>query len=399
MTEGNARESGMERLLRSALRPQPGVADPCPDPGLLAAFVEGALTANEEAALDSHIAACGRCQEALAVMAHALPEDAAESVTEPGPSGWFTWATRPRLRWLVPISAAATVAVVIFATRPLIAPEGEAPGTEVARMAQAPSEPAAAEVSRLDALRNETPPPAKELVAPKGQQETVITRVGQAPDAKQIAAAPADVPEAGGRMRDKQAVEPAAEMMAARVASEEKRAQPAAPAPAPPIAAPGAVARQATSVPVAADVSRKPVAAEADRGAPASAGSRMEAGSFQGGQVTVFAPGGAVRWRFGAGGRIARTLDAGETWQVQVSGVTASLLAGAAPSPATCWLVGAAGTVLLTTDGERWERRPFPLSVDLTVVEAVSPLAAIITARDGRRFETLDGGLTWTPKQ
>jgi photosystem II stability/assembly factor-like uncharacterized protein len=184
----------------------------------------------------------------------------------------------------------------------------------------------------------------------------VITRVGQAPDAKQVAAAPADVPEAGGRMRDKQTVEPAAEMMAARVASEEKRAQPAA-------------------------------------------GSRMESRSLQGGQVTVSAPGGAVRWRFGAGGRIARTLDAGETWQVQVSGVTASLLAGAAPSPATCWLVGAAGTVLLTTDGERWERRPFPLSVDLTVVEAVSPLAAIITARDGRRFETLDGGLTWTPKQ
>jgi photosystem II stability/assembly factor-like uncharacterized protein len=76
--------------------------------------------------------------------------------------------------------------------------------------------------------------------------------------------------------------------------------------------------------------------------------------------------------------------------------VTTDLLAGAAPSPATCWIVGTAGTVLLTTDGERWERRPFPLTVDLVAVSASSARAAIVTTRDGRRFETLDAGLTWS---
>jgi hypothetical protein len=32
-------------------------------------------------------------------------------------------------------------------------------------------------------------------------------------------------------------------------------------------------------------------------------------------------------------------------------------------------------------------------------VEASSARAAIVTTRDGRRFETLDAGLTWSQKQ
>jgi len=45
--------------------------------------------------------------------------------------GWFTWVTAPRLRWIVPVTAAATVAVVFFATRPLIAPGDGVPAADV----------------------------------------------------------------------------------------------------------------------------------------------------------------------------------------------------------------------------------------------------------------------------
>ena len=55
--------------------------------------------------------------------------------------------------------------------------------------------------------------------------------------------------------------------------------------------------------------------------------------------------------------------------------------------------------MLLTTDGERWTLLPFPLAVDLVAVEATSARIATVTTRDGRRFETLDAGLTWSPKQ
>jgi len=55
--------------------------------------------------------------------------------------------------------------------------------------------------------------------------------------------------------------------------------------------------------------------------------------------------------------------------------------------------------VLLTQDGEHWTLIPFPLAADLAAVQASNARVATVTTRDGRRFETLDAGLTWSPKQ
>jgi hypothetical protein len=358
--EGNAREAGMERLLRSALRPPPGGADDCPGPDRLAAFVEGALTANEEAALDGHIAACGRCQELLAILSQELPEQESEPVA-PAETGWFTWVTRPRLRWLVPISAVATVAVVFFATRPLIAPEGDVPDSEVIRMAQAPAPAAEVPQAGLDESRGKT---------------------AAAAEKSGLAGVP-------GSLADMQATAPAAP------------APPAARTAVVPLPAAGqmAAAEQAANVSVQERVVHKEAAAEKDQPARAAGAPARLARSVEAGPVTIREPGGAVLWRAGAGGQIARSDDGGATWQPRASGVGADLLAGSAPAQGVCWIVGSAGTVLVTTDGRRWQRRPFPLSVDLTGIAASSPSAAIVTTRDGRRFETVDAGLTWTPKQ
>jgi photosystem II stability/assembly factor-like uncharacterized protein len=78
--------------------------------------------------------------------------------------------------------------------------------------------------------------------------------------------------------------------------------------------------------------------------------------------------------------------------------VSAALVAGSAPAPSVCWVVGAGGTVLLTVDGEHWERRPFPSSIDLSGVRAADARSATVMTRDGRRFDTLDAGLTWSPR-
>ncbi|MFO7694065.1 MAG: YCF48-related protein [Vicinamibacterales bacterium] len=304
----------MDRLLRAALKPaprQPEASGPgsgigCPDAGVLAAFMEGGLAAPEQSGLETHLAGCGRCQEALSVMSDHLAEEPVAEVAAPE-TRWFTWVTQPRLRWFVPIGAAATVAVVFFATRPLIAPESEDVFlSEVGQMAQAP-------------------------------------------------APPAELPGAGVEsFREKSSQVP------------EKRPQPAA---------------------------------ELEHAAGAAGDSARLVRTLEAGPVTVAAPGGTVQWMFGAGGRISRSADGGASWQPQASGVTGDLLAGSAPTSDVCWIVGAAGTVLLTSDGDEWRRLPFPVAVDLVAVQASDARAATVTTRDGRRFETLDAGLTWSPKQ
>jgi photosystem II stability/assembly factor-like uncharacterized protein len=64
-----------------------------------------------------------------------------------------------------------------------------------------------------------------------------------------------------------------------------------------------------------------------------------------------------------------------------------------------CWLVGRAGTVLLSTDGATWQLRTFPEGIDLVAVRATDAKTATVTASDGRLFSTTDGGATWSTPQ
>jgi photosystem II stability/assembly factor-like uncharacterized protein len=57
--------------------------------------------------------------------------------------------------------------------------------------------------------------------------------------------------------------------------------------------------------------------------------------------------------------------------------------------------VGASGTVLLWVEGQGWRQVAFPEPVDLTAVRATGERDAEVTAADGRRFRTSDGGKTW----
>jgi photosystem II stability/assembly factor-like uncharacterized protein len=106
----------------------------------------------------------------------------------------------------------------------------------------------------------------------------------------------------------------------------------------------------------------------------------------------------ARQWRIvpgGPGGAVQRSTDGGSTWQTQMTGVSVTLAAGASPTPSVCWLVGPAGTVVLSTDGSSWRRLGFPEVADLVSVTATDDKTATVTAADGRLFSTADGGLTW----
>ncbi len=146
--------------------------------------------------------------------------------------------------------------------------------------------------------------------------------------------------------------------------------------------------------PPAAETVRQPSA----RTLQAQEGGRLDEAALAampGFEVTSPQPG--VRWRV-RGSQVERTGDDGATW-LAATGVPAglSIVAGSAPSATVCWLVGRSGLVLVTTDGTTWRRLPFTEpTVDLSAVEAVDARTATVSAADGRRFLTIDGGATWT---
>ena len=111
--------------------------------------------------------------------------------------------------------------------------------------------------------------------------------------------------------------------------------------------------------------------------------------------TTSMLSGSAVSWRFGTDGVIEKSSDRGQTWVRQSSGVTTALSQASAPSDRVCWIVGAGGVVLRTTDGLTWQRLTPPTDADLVAVRAWSELAATVTTADRSDYETTDGGKLW----
>jgi photosystem II stability/assembly factor-like uncharacterized protein len=113
--------------------------------------------------------------------------------------------------------------------------------------------------------------------------------------------------------------------------------------------------------------------------------------------MLIASPARESQWRI-VNGAVEHTADGGATWQAQALGVDVPVRAGAAPAARVCWLAGARGLVLLTTDGVNWLRIGFPESVDLVAIQATDATHATVTTVAARSFSTSDGGKTWTSR-
>ena len=116
------------------------------------------------------------------------------------------------------------------------------------------------------------------------------------------------------------------------------------------------------------------------------------------GGVIIVSAGDGYSWKVWPKGKIEFSYDSSRTWELQKSGVTVDLLAGASPSGKVCWIVGKVGTVLLTTDkGKHWKQVVTPTKEDLVGVYAQDgKRASVWTVSHKQSFETNDGGVTWT---
>ena len=190
-------------------------------------------------------------------------------------------------------------------------------------------------------------------------------------------------------------------------------------APAPPVAAPerdasSAAARPKTEAPPrtaptakraeprAADEARPQTSAPAPAATPPAPPPPSAAPQLMArfsAVATVTSPDRKVVWRID-GTAIERSTDAGITWTRQSLEPPAELLAGSSPDPRVCWLAGRRGAVFLSTDGETWQRLPFPdLTADLVNIEARSAQSATVTTAAGRTYRTDDGGGTWVVQE
>jgi hypothetical protein len=320
------------------------------DAETMAAWVDQALSAPDAAAAEAHMADCARCQAMLAVLVKTLP-------AAPAIAPW--WRRRWVVGTLVPL-AAGSLALAVWVATPRQMTPTVAPAAAPAAPAQTLADrnelsgvrpQTTAEPGRLASDPRQTAPPGSSVsdtapTPPRPRSDTTPTPQVATVDElrrREALAAPAAPPE--------------------RPAAADAAALPAAAAP--------AVMRAA-----AAQAMNKAAAA-----------------------VDVLSPDPSIRWRLGAAGSIQRSADAGATWDTQPSGVTKDLVAGSAPQSGVCWVVGRVGTVLLSTDGNRWRKLEFPEIADLTAIAARDARTAIVTAADGRQFQTIDAGQIWTRLQ
>jgi hypothetical protein len=460
--ERNARkEQALERMLPGALAGDAAGATPsaesCPDAELLAAFYERSLAIAEVTHWRAHFAGCRRCQLSLAALAASDPRPLAEKeverlgqlvadATAPQDAGDSPLRAQPRkmkLPWfldpraLAPMAAAAAfvaaVGLTIHTQRSALQLESQNANSQQVIVAENRGEPAPpvlqmpapSEESRAAApseRKQSAQPPAPSAAGVTAQRQEM--RAESTAPAAQIEPAAAAPPPPPAPAPSEATDRAQAENGAAPGGNSETAGETAAPRPeSAPAEAPSASANAPAS---GAAAPAAPASAPAEAHA-ATSHVRREKGvvylnnsldqneTVEGKLIGANAPGsfiatspdGQTRWRFGRGGLIERTTNAtaataDQKWTQQKSPLYADLLAGSAPLPTVCWIVGRAGAILRTTDGAAWQVIPSPASAarhgaapDWVGVSARDANSATITSADGRTFTTIDAGKTW----
>ncbi len=452
-----AREETLERLLARSLRQTLGARGAeCPAPEILAAYFDHALGPTEASAWEAHFSQCAHCQQVLAALLTSEPEPTAleerepvvtlaakaelpatplrkaepAAPTAPARLGKKKWAPERYLswNWLAPLAAAAVAAAFWLIIRPApelpvrVAQENPAPSGEMASKAPAPPPNASmqdgalpapsasrkkqvqAPTSSLGAVTERQPPQrAKAAPGPPrlGTKPSLADATGR--EGTQAQATPSQIGGiAGARIGGIAAAPPAARDEQKNITEQERAAQKKEAARG---FSAGAAASKSGALRDEADKKATGELAEAPprAGAPGTAEQRSPAGTvivssganYKSAPAVIASARGWVMWRVGAQGSIERSLNAGRTWQAQASSVDADLVAGSAPSDTVCWVVGRAGTILRTTDGEHWERIPSPAMLDWTSVKAQDALRAEVSAGRKQIYVTTDGGQTW----
>ena len=383
MTTPAERDAAVERLLR-AMRADatPGAPDVCLDADVLARWADGALSSEEADAVTAHAADCARCQMLLAAMARTEPP------REVPPRGRFGWTF---VRWGLPLSAAAALALWIAVDRSPSAPQRTVSNEQAAANISAQARTPPKDAPETEARPAASPADAYGAVPPERDEPTARRDRRASADAA-AANAPAAAP--APTLKDAQAIAGAP--------------FPTVPAPTPPAAAapvapPPVIAReaakefqppaQAAGQQIPGGALAETVVTESARETRALESRRQPAASPW---VEVPSPDPLVRWRFTFRGDVERSNDAGLTWTREpLAGARADLLSGVGPTSALWWLAGRGGGVLRFTSADGWQRVSLPDRAHIVSITASDAQNATVRLAGGRTLSTTDGGKAW----
>lgn len=354
----------LDRLLTRALSSRASAGDVCPEPELLAAFVDGSLEPAERAQVERHAASCSKCAHMLAATVASAPAfevPAQRSLW----SGWRAW------RWAIPAATAVTVVGVWFASsRPRDLP---APTAVEDRAASSAAPPAVAQV-----------PPSSAAAPKQDSKATDSRRESYTPQIEALAKKERDIAE-----REVAAPQTTAPLEARADSQERLAAEASKPAALADAAPSSRQAQQPASPPPARNVEQ----AAPQGAAAATATSRlMRAEAIP---LTVSTPNPAVQWRI-RDRIIERSTDRGATWTVEYT-APQPIAGGTAPSLDVAWFFSPGGLVVRRTSAG-WVQTTAPPGVQILSIEASSAAQATIRVADGRTFETKDGGATWNQR-
>jgi len=365
----------------------------CPDAETIGLFAEHALNGTELRAVDAHVQRCARCRAIVAAWERGGVEAApASGHARPAPGGVAGWLTG--WRWLVPAASLAAVAVMaVWAGRP-----DDDGGVPVARQ----DVTAPASVPSQDAFVPEAP------AATSGLARGAGARVAEAPAAAPVAGGSRTAKAEPGREAAanagiaRQEVAASTEAVAQSGIADARAVAPrqaeVAPQPAPP-----ARESAATAAPTPAPIASAPAAAAVDaRGSGRALGRAEDRAASDTVPVTSEPEAAAFRatlatplWR-ARDGVVERTPDRGRTWQRMTVPDGLRIVAVAAPSAEICWAVTTDAVIRTTDGGASWTRTPRPGTEPLAGVTASSARVASVFGRSTARFDTTDGGVTWS---
>jgi len=433
--DNSGKDKAQANLLRRVLASSAGVAETCPDPEILSAYADRALDLEETARYELHFSQCAHCREQLAAMSRAAePVDLA-------PVRRLSWIWTWGWIALAPVTAMLLIAAILIARhpaanraaeQPLVAMQAPqrvpAPSTVPLDSAQAPEQLTAeqpaktAPAAKASRMRSETGS-AQAFIAPASPRSTneesdrenalpadekkkegLVSgsdfAAGVRNDVqldKSANAQQKQTPRSGVQYAQKEGV--STQNQTVTVESEVSSAA----APAPSLSANGAsgsISSGNAGAPPGAAAARKSTATITVNVPSNLVSSQMvtvESAADRDILTIVRSPDPQVLWRISSGRFVERSSDAGATWRTQWTNPSARVVAGSAPSVDTCWLVGGGGIVLVTKDGKKWHAVEPPVIEDFVAVSAVDAFSATITATDGHKFETHDGGKHWLP--